>query len=31
MIAALAAGFATATWKTRLIAHGVLVSFGLQY
>src|SRR6202453_2347904 len=24
MIAALAAGFATATWKTRLIAHGVL-------
>ncbi|MDB5606299.1 MAG: competence protein ComEC [Bradyrhizobium sp.] len=24
MIAAMAAGFATATWKTRLIAHGVL-------
>src|SRR3984885_9596566 len=24
MIAAIAAGFATATWKTRLIAHGVL-------
>src|SRR5580692_3465540 len=24
MIAAVAAGFATATWKTRLIAHGVL-------
>src|ERR1700676_4676946 len=24
MIAAMAAGFATATWKTKLIAHGVL-------